>query len=149
VPLGPSLVMLIEVALFTAFVLAGVLLRKRPKVHKAMMLLASLSILAGATVRMPDQPPSSRISPLWALCRLAMALMPTVAAHVWLRLVRDHVVPTELGLQRGALLDRETAQGREGERTPSTTRLPPHVPLIGGADHGPLRPECAECSGRR
>jgi hypothetical protein len=47
------LVMLIEVALFTAFVLAGVLLRKRPKVHKAMMLLASLSILAGATVRMP------------------------------------------------------------------------------------------------
>jgi len=26
---------------------------KRPKIHKAMMLLASLSILAGATVRMP------------------------------------------------------------------------------------------------
>jgi hypothetical protein len=47
------LVMLIEVALFTLFVLAGVLFRKRPKIHKAMMLLASLSILAGATVRMP------------------------------------------------------------------------------------------------
>jgi hypothetical protein len=47
------LVMLIEVALFTAFVLAGVLFRKRPRVHRAMMLLASLSILAGATVRMP------------------------------------------------------------------------------------------------
>jgi hypothetical protein len=47
------LVMLIEVALFTIFVLAGVLLRKRPKIHKAAMLLASLSILAGATVRMP------------------------------------------------------------------------------------------------
>ena len=29
------------------------LFRKRPKIHKAMMLLASLSILAGATVRMP------------------------------------------------------------------------------------------------
>ena len=46
-------VMLIEVALFTLFVLAGVLFRKRPKIHKAAMLLASLSILAGATVRMP------------------------------------------------------------------------------------------------
>ncbi|MGI8732241.1 MAG: hypothetical protein ACR2LM_02940 [Pyrinomonadaceae bacterium] len=47
------MVMLAEVALFTLFVLAGVLSRKRPKVHRAMMLLASLSILAGATVRMP------------------------------------------------------------------------------------------------
>jgi hypothetical protein len=47
------LVMLIEVTLFTLFVLAGVLFRKRPKIHKAAMLLASLSILAGATIRMP------------------------------------------------------------------------------------------------
>jgi hypothetical protein len=47
------LVMLAEVALFSLFVLAGVLSRKRPKIHRAMMLLATLSILAGATVRMP------------------------------------------------------------------------------------------------
>jgi len=47
------LVMLTEVTLFTLFVLAGVLYRKRPRIHRAMMLLASLSILAGATVRMP------------------------------------------------------------------------------------------------
>lgn len=47
------LVMLSEVALFALFVIAGVYFRKRPKIHKAMMLLASLSILAGATVRMP------------------------------------------------------------------------------------------------
>ena len=47
------LVMLSEVALFTLFVVAGVFYRKRPKIHRAMMLLASLSILAGATVRMP------------------------------------------------------------------------------------------------
>jgi hypothetical protein len=47
------LVMLAEVALFTFFVLAGVSFRKRPEIHRAMMLLASLSILAGATVRMP------------------------------------------------------------------------------------------------
>ena len=47
------MVMLAEVVLFTLFVLAGVLSRKTPKIHRAMMLLASLSILAGATVRMP------------------------------------------------------------------------------------------------
>jgi hypothetical protein len=47
------LIMLAEVALFTLFVLVGVLSRKRPEVHRAMLLLASLSILAGATVRMP------------------------------------------------------------------------------------------------
>ena len=47
------LVMLIEVMLFALFVLAGVLFRKRPRIHKAAMLCASLSILAGATVRMP------------------------------------------------------------------------------------------------
>jgi hypothetical protein len=47
------LIMLIEIALFTLFVSAGVLFRRRPKIHKAALLLASLSILAGATVRMP------------------------------------------------------------------------------------------------
>jgi hypothetical protein len=47
------MVMLAEVSLFTFFVLAGVLSRKKPKIHRAMMMLASLSILAGATVRMP------------------------------------------------------------------------------------------------
>ena len=47
------LVMLAEVAVFTGFVVAGVLSRRQPQIHRAMMLLASLSILAGATVRMP------------------------------------------------------------------------------------------------
>lgn len=46
-------VMLAEMTLFTAFVLAGVLSRKKPRIHRAMMLLATLSILAGATVRTP------------------------------------------------------------------------------------------------
>jgi hypothetical protein len=40
-------------AIFAAFVAAGILWRRRPERHRAMMLLASLSILAGATVRMP------------------------------------------------------------------------------------------------
>ena len=47
------LIMLAEIGLFTFFVVAGVLARKRPAKHRAMMLLAGLSILAGATVRMP------------------------------------------------------------------------------------------------
>ena len=47
------LVMLTEIALYTFFVAAGVLVRKQPKIHRAMMLLASLTLLAGATARMP------------------------------------------------------------------------------------------------
>ena len=47
------MVMLAEMSLFATFVLVGVLSRKKPKIHRSMMLLASLSILAGATVRMP------------------------------------------------------------------------------------------------
>ena len=47
------LVMLAEVAVFSLFVIAAVAWRKRPKIHRALMLLATLSILAGATVRMP------------------------------------------------------------------------------------------------
>lgn len=47
------LVMLAEIAVFTLFVLAGLLLRKKPERHRAMMLLASLSLLLGATSRIP------------------------------------------------------------------------------------------------
>jgi len=47
------LVMLTEIALFTIFFTAGALARKRPKIHRPMMLMASLTILAGATARMP------------------------------------------------------------------------------------------------
>jgi hypothetical protein len=46
-------VMLAQMIVFAAFVAAGLLWRRRPERHRAMMLLASLSILAGATVRMP------------------------------------------------------------------------------------------------
>lgn len=48
------LVMLTEMALFTAFLTAGILTRRKPKIHRPMMLLASLSIIAGATVRIPS-----------------------------------------------------------------------------------------------
>jgi hypothetical protein len=48
-----SLVMLAEIAVFTGLVTAGILTRKRPEIHRAMMLSASLSLLLGATTRIP------------------------------------------------------------------------------------------------
>jgi hypothetical protein len=45
--------MLTEVTLFTGFVTAGLITRKKPRVHRALMTLASLALLAGSTVRMP------------------------------------------------------------------------------------------------
>jgi len=50
---GPQflLVMYTEIALFAAFVTIGVLNRKRPRIHRPMMLMACLAILSGATAR--------------------------------------------------------------------------------------------------
>jgi hypothetical protein len=50
---GPQflLVMWTEIALFAVFVTMGVLNRKRPRIHRPMMLLACLAILSGATAR--------------------------------------------------------------------------------------------------
>ena len=50
---GPQflLVMFTEIALFATFVTIGVLNRKRPRIHRAMMLMASLAIVSGATAR--------------------------------------------------------------------------------------------------
>ncbi len=50
---GPQflLFMFAEIALFAVFVTIGVLNRKRPRIHRPMMLLASLAIVSGATGR--------------------------------------------------------------------------------------------------
>ncbi|HEU5352088.1 MAG TPA: hypothetical protein VFU55_10865 [Terracidiphilus sp.] len=48
------LVMLSEMALFVVFFTVGVLNRKRPRVHRPMMLLASLSMISGALARIPQ-----------------------------------------------------------------------------------------------
>jgi hypothetical protein len=45
------LVMLVQLAAFAAFLWVGLLKRKRPEVHRPMMLLAGLSLLFGATTR--------------------------------------------------------------------------------------------------
>lgn len=47
------LVMFTEIAMYIVFVVVGVLKRKQPKIHRPMMLMASLAILAGATARIP------------------------------------------------------------------------------------------------
>jgi hypothetical protein len=47
------LVMYAEIALYIGFVTTAILARKRPRTHRAAMLLASMSLLAGATARMP------------------------------------------------------------------------------------------------
>ena len=46
------LVMLTEIWLFTAFVATGILARKRPRIHRPAMVMASLCLLGGATARM-------------------------------------------------------------------------------------------------
>jgi hypothetical protein len=47
------IVMLTDFAVFTLFVLAGVLFRRKREVHRAMMLLACLSVLGAAMMRIP------------------------------------------------------------------------------------------------
>jgi hypothetical protein len=47
------LLMLTEMAVFSGFVIAGVVTRKKPRIHRAMMLCASLTLLSGATARIP------------------------------------------------------------------------------------------------
>jgi hypothetical protein len=53
---GPQflLVMYTEIVLFAVFVTIGVLNRKRPRIHRPMMLLASLVLVSGATARIPQ-----------------------------------------------------------------------------------------------
>jgi hypothetical protein len=47
------LVMLTEIAVYTAFVTIGIFTRKKPRIHRSAMLVASLCLLSGATARMP------------------------------------------------------------------------------------------------
>ncbi len=47
------LVMFTEMTLFTVFITAGIVTRKKPKIHRSMMLLTGLTILPGATARIP------------------------------------------------------------------------------------------------
>ncbi len=45
------LIMLSEILMFVTFVVLGLVYRKQPRVHRPMMIMASLSMLSGATGR--------------------------------------------------------------------------------------------------
>ncbi|UWZ83407.1 hypothetical protein [Occallatibacter riparius] len=47
------LAMFMEMAMFTAFLTTGIVMRKKPGIHRPMMLLTGLAILPGATARVP------------------------------------------------------------------------------------------------
>jgi hypothetical protein len=47
------LAMFTEMAMFTAFLTTGIVTRKKPRAHRPMMLLTGLTILPGATARIP------------------------------------------------------------------------------------------------
>lgn len=47
------LLMLTEIWLYAALVTVGILARKKPKIHRAAMVMASLTLLSGATARTP------------------------------------------------------------------------------------------------
>ena len=76
------LVMYTEIALFAAFVTIGVLNRKRPRIHRPMMLMASLAIVSGATARI------AQVNSIFGV-HLWMALFaPVVTLGVLLLVVR-------------------------------------------------------------
>jgi len=90
------LIMYSEIALYAVFVTIGVLNRKRPRIHRPMMLMASLVILTGATGRVP------LINTIFGLHHWVALFGPVIALGALLFLVR-------LALTR--TVDREFAAG--------------------------------------
>jgi hypothetical protein len=76
------LIMFAEVALFVTFVAVGVLNRKRPRVHRPMMMLSSLAILSGATARI------AWVNSIFGLHTWMALFAPVVALGALLLLVR-------------------------------------------------------------
>ncbi|MGA2747093.1 MAG: hypothetical protein ABSE44_20520 [Candidatus Sulfotelmatobacter sp.] len=81
---GPQflLVMYSEIALFAAFITIGVLNRKRPRIHRPMMLLASLAIVSGATARI------AQVNSIFGLHLWVALFGPIVTLGVLLLVVR-------------------------------------------------------------
>jgi hypothetical protein len=76
------LVMYTEIALFAVFVTIGVLNRKRPRIHRPMMLLACLTILTGATARI------AQVNSIFGVHLWAALFGPVVALGAMLLLAR-------------------------------------------------------------
>jgi hypothetical protein len=75
--------MFAEIALFVTFVTIGVLNRKQPRVHRPMMMLASLAILSGATARI------GWVNSIFGLHTWMALFGPVVALGALLLLVRS------------------------------------------------------------
>jgi len=90
------LIMFTEIAMYLTFVTIGVVNRKRPRIHRPMMLLASLVILTGATGRIP------LVNSIFGLHQWVALFGPVVCLGALLLLVR-------LAMTRR--LDREFAAG--------------------------------------
>jgi hypothetical protein len=100
---GPQflLIMYAEIALYVVFVAVGVLNRKRPRIHRPMMLMASLTILSGATARIP------LVNSVFGLHTWMGLFAPVVALGALLLLVRWGVTRTferEFAIGYAALL---------------------------------------------
>jgi hypothetical protein len=95
---GPQflLIMLTEILLFLTFVAIGVLYRKRPRVHRPMMMLASLAMISGATGRI------DWINSIFGFHTWTALFGPVVALGALLLLVRSLITRR---------LDREFAFG--------------------------------------
>ena len=76
------LVMYTEIALFAVFVTMGVLNRKRPRIHRPMMLMASLAILSGATGRI------AQVNSIFGLHHWMAIFGPVVTLGLLLLVVR-------------------------------------------------------------
>jgi len=109
------MVMLAEMAVFATFVGAGLHWRRKPERHRAMMLLASLSLLAGATVRMPIFYPvfgqagwPGLFGPIFALGVILIAVRVWLTARFdrwltggYLALVAAYVLATTMAVTAG------------------------------------------------
>ena len=84
---GPRflLIMFAELAIFVTFVAAGVIYRRQPRIHRPMMVLACLSLLAGATGRIP------LVNSLFGFSGWMALFGPVVALGALLLLVRSAV----------------------------------------------------------
>jgi uncharacterized membrane protein YozB (DUF420 family) len=80
----------VDMGLFATFLVAALWWRGRPDVHKRLMLLATISLLPAATVRIP-LPGSSRL-----VLALALALAFAMAQPLYDRLTRGKIHPVGL-----------------------------------------------------
>lgn len=84
---GPRflLIMFAEIALYVTFVAAGVIYRKQPRIHRPMMILACLTLLSGATGRIP------LVNSIFGFSGWMALFGPVVALGALLLLVRSIV----------------------------------------------------------